>query len=62
MSGVPWLGEEGRLPSHGVICAFSYAYHSMHKRTCMKIRAHSLRDYFRSAKFSVMIGSRISLR
>ena len=49
MSGVPWLGEEGGLPNHGVICAFSYAYHSMHKRTCMNIRARRLKDCFRSA-------------
>ncbi len=26
MSGVCWLAEEGGLPNHGVICAFSYPY------------------------------------
>ena len=25
MCGVPWLGEEGGLLGHGVICALSYA-------------------------------------
>ena len=26
MSGEPWLAEEGGLPTHGMNCAFSYAY------------------------------------
>ena len=42
MTGVPWFAEGGGLT---VVCSVP-SHRCMHKRTCMKIRALSLRHYF----------------